>query len=78
MRKPFQSLPIQSTPAIILNGAGLYDYEHEKMLRFHPINPAGYELVKAVMKKCPAVEVEILTSDSAYTINAHIIANVML
>lgn len=78
MRKPFQSLPIQSTPAIILNGAGLYDYEHEKMLRFHPINPAGYELVKAVMKKFPAVEVEILTSDSAYTINAHIFANVML
>lgn len=78
MRKPFQSLPIQSTPAIILNGAGLYDYEHEKMLRFHPINSAGYELVKAVMKKFPAVEVEILTSDSAYTINAHIFANVML
>lgn len=78
MRKPFSGLPIQSTPAILLNGAGLYDYEHEKMLRFHAINPAGYELVKAVMKKFPMVEVEILTSDSAYTINAHIFANAML
>lgn len=78
MRKPFENLPIQSTPAILLNGAGLYDYEHEKMLRFHAINPAGYELVKAVMKKFPMVEVEILTSDSAYTINAHIFANIML
>ncbi len=78
MRKPFENLPIQSTPAILLNGAGLYDYEHEKMLRFHAINPAGYELVKAVMKKFPMVEVEILTSDSAYTINAHVFANIML
>lgn len=78
MRAPFQSLPIVSTPAVLLNGAGIYDYEHEKMLRFHAINPAGYELVRAVMKKFPTVEVEILTSNSAYTINARIFANVML
>ena len=78
MRKPFQSLPIASTPAVLLNGAGIYDYEHEKMLRFHAINPAGYELVKKVTEKFPAVEVEILTSDRAYTVNAHIFANIML
>lgn len=78
MRAPFQNLPIASTPAVLLNGAGIYDYEHEKMLRFHPINPAGYELVCAVLKKFPTVEVEILTRDSAYTINARIFANVML
>lgn len=78
MRKPFQSLPIASTPAVLLNGAGIYDYEHEKMLRFHAINPAGYELVKKVTEKFPAVEVEILTSDRAYTVNAHLFANIML
>lgn len=78
MRGPFQRLPISSTPAVLLNGAGIYDYEHERMLRFHPINPAGYELVKAVTQKFPAVEVEILTSNSAYTINAKVFANVML
>lgn len=78
MRAPFQNLPIASTPAVLLNGAGIYDYEHEKMLRFHSINPAGYELVCAVLKKFPTVEVEILTCDSAYTINARIFANVML
>lgn len=78
MRAPFENLPIASTPAVLLNGAGIYDYEHEKMLRFHAINPAGYELVRAVMKKFPTVEVEILTSNSAYAVNAHIFANVML
>lgn len=78
MRKPFQSLPIASTPAVLLNGAGIYDYEHEKMLRFHAINPAGYELVKAVVKKFPTVEVEILTSDRAYAVNARVFANIML
>lgn len=78
MRAPFENLPIASTPAVLLNGAGIYDYEHEKMLRFHAINPAGYELVCAVMKKFPTVEVEILTSNSAYAVNARIFANVML
>lgn len=78
MRASFQNLPIASTPAVLLNGAGIYDYEHEKMLRFHEINPAGYELVRAVTQKFPSVEVEILTRDSAYTIHARIFANVML
>lgn len=71
-------LPITSTPAVILNGAGVYDYEHEKMLWFQEINPAGYEIVSAVMKKFPSVEVEILTKDKAYAVNAHVFANVML
>lgn len=78
MRGPFMGLPITSTPAVILNGAGVYDYEHEKMLWFQEINPAGYEIVCAVMKKFPSVEVEILTKDKAYAVNAHVFANVML
>lgn len=78
MRGPFMGLPITSTPAVILNGAGVYDYEHEKMLWFQEINPAGYEIVSAVMKKFPSVEVEILTKDKAYAVNAHVFANVML
>ena len=78
MRGPFMGLPITSTPAVILNGAGVYDYENEKMLWFQEINPAGYEIVSAVMKKFPSVEVEILTKDKAYAVNAHVFANVML
>ena len=30
------------------------------------------------MKKFPSVEVEILTKDKAYAVNAHVFANVML
>lgn len=78
MRKTFLNLPISDTPAVLLNGAGIYDYAHEKMLRFHPINPAGVELVAKVMQKFPALEVEVLTQDCAYTINAHIFANIMV
>lgn len=48
------------------------------MLWFQEINPAGYEIVSAVMKKFPSVEVEILTKDKAYAVNAHVFANVML
>lgn len=78
MRGIFQSLPISPTPAVILNGAGVYDYEQEKMLWFQEINIDGYEIVKAVVKKFPVIEVEILTSDCAYALNAKIFANVML
>lgn len=78
MRSVFQSLPISSTPAVILNGAGVYDYDHEKLLWFQEINPSGYEIVKAVVKKFPLIEVEILTNDCAYTLNAKLFANIML
>lgn len=78
MRGVFQSLPISSTPAVILNGAGVYDYEREKMLWFQEINVSGYEIVKDVTKKFPLLEVEILTSNCAYAINARLFANIML
>lgn len=78
IKKPYIGLPIEGTPAVILNGAGVYDVLNDKILHFQAINPSGYEIVKAVTKKFPAVEVEILTSRSAYTINAHIFANIMI
>lgn len=78
MRKVFTSLPISGTPAVILNGAGVYDYEHEKMLWFQQVGPCGREIVSTVLKKFPGVEIEILTRDSAYAVNARIFANVML
>ncbi len=79
IRKPYESLPmISGTPAVILNGAGIYDVKNDKILDFTPINPMGYELVKSAMKKFPALEVYILTDREAYAINSHIFAEVMI
>ena len=34
MRKHYDRLPIKGTPAVVLNGAGVYDYSQEKMLHY--------------------------------------------
>ena len=45
MRKHYENLPIAGTPEVILNGAGVYDYNHEKMLHFDAINDHAMDLV---------------------------------
>ena len=73
IRKPYESLPmIAGTPAVILNGAGIYDVMNDKILDFTPINPMGYELFKSAMKKFPMLEAYILTSREGYAVNSHI------
>lgn len=78
MRKMFQSLPILETPAVILNGAGVYDYNAEKLLWFQPINENGVEITREVLKKFPMLEVQIVTNDMIYCVNAHLFVNAML
>lgn len=41
LRKHYERLPIKSTPAVVLNGAGIYDYEHEKCFRFIQLTNAA-------------------------------------
>ena len=61
MRKHYNRLPIKGTPAVVLNGAGVYDYSQEKMLHFTPINQKAVDLVFEIYKRFPALEIEILT-----------------
>lgn len=78
LRKHFEKLPISGTPAVVLNGAGLYDYSKEKMVRFSPINPSAIEIVKKVYERFPSVEIEILTDKTIYTLNSKIFCPVMV
>ena len=78
MRKHYERLPIAGTPAVILNGAGIYDYNHEKMLHFDPINEHAMDLVFEIYKRFPMVEIEILTDTMIYTLNSKIFARVMV
>lgn len=78
LRKHFEKLPISGTPAVVLNGAGLYDYSKEKMVRFSPINPSAIEIVKKVFERFPSVEIEILTDKTIYTLNSKIFCPVMV
>ncbi len=78
MRKHYERLPITGTPAVILNGAGIYDYSQEKMLYFEPINQHAVDLVFEIYKRFPLVEIEILTDTMIYTLNSRIFARVMV
>lgn len=78
MRKHYENLPIAGTPAVILNGAGVYDYNHEKMLHFNAINDHAMDLVFELYKRFPLLEIEILTDKMIYTLNSHIFARVMV
>ena len=71
MRKHYNRLPIKGTPAVVLNGAGVYDYSQEKMLDFTPINQKAVDLVFEIYKRFPALEIEILTDEVIYTLNAN-------
>ena len=69
LRKHYHRLPINNTPAIVLNGAGIYDFKKEEMIRFNAINENGKDLVKDVLNKHPSLEVEICTPDNILLIN---------
>ncbi len=78
MRKHYERLPISGTPAVILNGAGVYDYAQEKMLHFTPINQHAVDVVFQIYKRFPALEIEILTDKMIYTLNSKVFAPVMV
>ena len=77
LRKHYEKLPISGTPAIILNGAGIYDYSQEKMLHFSPINQHAVDVVGSVYKRFPLVEIEIVTDKTIYTLNPGICTALM-
>ena len=51
MRPHYKKLPDVKIPAIILNGAGIYDYEKEEMVWFNSIKESAIEIVRDAMKK---------------------------
>lgn len=76
LRKHFNNLPIES-PAIILNGAGIYDYKAQKMISFHAIDEDGRDIVKKVSEKFPTLEIEICTDDMIYLLKPRVFGHAM-
>ncbi len=72
LEKHFLKLPISNTPAIVLNGAGLYDFEKREMISFSAISTGGKEIVQKIVKKFPMTEVEICTPDNILLLNAYV------
>lgn len=70
LKKHYRALPIEGTPAIVLNGAGTYCYKTDKMMSFHPISSEGKELILEVAQKFPSAEITVYTEDHLYILNS--------
>ena len=66
MEKHFKRLPIDGTPAVVINGAGLYDFKNKEMIYFSSMSEEGMNLAIEAAKKFPAVDVIVVAKDIIY------------
>lgn len=74
----YKNLPDKSTPAIVLNGAGIYDFSKEKMLWYNPIPESSEAIIKAALDKFPSLELAIFTPDRIYLVRPKISSRFMM
>lgn len=61
MRKHYKRLNIPDGMAVVINGAGIYDYAIEKMVWSSPLNDNCIELVRKSVKKFPFLAFQAIT-----------------
>ena len=66
MEKHFKRFPITDTPAVVINGAGLYDFKKNEMVYFSAMSDEGMALAIEAAKKFPTVDVIIVAKDIIY------------
>lgn len=66
MEKHFRRLPISQTPAVVINGAGLYDFQKNEMIYFSAMSDEGMRLAVEAAKKFPMVDVIVVSKDLIY------------
>lgn len=78
MRPHYKNLPDVKTPAIILNGAGIYDYSKEEMIWFNPIKDSAADIIREAMEKYSFLEIGVFTADMIYLARPRIMSEVMM
>lgn len=66
MEKHFKNLPIAGTPAVVINGAGIYDFQKNEMIYFSPMSDKAMALAIEAAKKFPLVDVLVVAKDIIY------------
>ncbi len=74
----YKNLPDRSTPAIVLNGAGIYDFSNKKMLWYNSIPPEGKVLLRKALDKFPGLEIAIFSPDKIYLVRPRISSRFMM
>ena len=78
LEQHYKSLPELKTPAIVMNGAGIYDFTKEEMIWFNAIPDSGVEIVRKCVEKFRFIEVGIFTDDMIYLIRPRVASPVMM
>lgn len=66
MEKHFKNLPIKGTPAVVINGAGVYDFDKHEMIYFSAMNDEAMHLAVKAAKKFWMVDVIVVAKDIIY------------
>lgn len=78
LRPHYMRLPDVRTPAIVLNGAGIYDFSAEKMIWFNPVPASGKAVIAEAMKRFATLEVGVFTDDMIYLVRPRLLSPVMM
>jgi Cof subfamily protein (haloacid dehalogenase superfamily) len=55
-----------NTPAIFLNGAGIYDFKSDKVLFYDPITPEGESIIKKIYSSNFGLQLTVFSADKIY------------
>lgn len=66
MRKHFKRLDIPDGKAIVINGAGIYDFAQEKMIWKSPLNDKCIDIVRKTVKKYPTISFQVISEKAVY------------
>ncbi len=76
--KHYKKLYDQTTPAIILNGAGIYDFQKQKMLWYNAIPTGSEAIIKRALDKFFTLEVAVFTPEKIYLVRPKICSRIMM
>ena len=78
MEKHYKRLDIADGKAIVLNGAGIYDFALEKMIWADPLNEHCIEMIRNTVKKYPTISFQVISDEYVYifrpTVSSRILA----
>lgn len=66
MRKHFKRLDIGDGKAVVINGAGIYDFAKDEMIWSDPLNEHCIEMVKKSVKKFPFLAFQVIADNAVY------------
>ncbi len=66
MRKHYKRLNIKDGKAIVINGAGIYDFAQEKMVWTSPLNEHCIEMVRKASEKMPLTVFQVISDKYVY------------